>query len=234
MRKASQKDNPKIQTQTKSPHHTDALTRQEAWCYELPEGKGIMNRYHMIVAAEKQFAREVTLGVIVQRPMTVWHYIIPGMFIIDYLRRGSAISQYTKHFMFPRKLALDAARALLEGQDKTSVTSQIEDDISTWLNSLNLYSQELLHAQVVVVDLLMDHYFKLLKTDGDTYLFLIKNAYKNRGDFKALINELTSAEEEVDGKIIEKIGKNKNLKEKLLAEQQQVAKRRQNIMDKIF
>ena len=197
-------------------------------------GKAIMDRYHMIVAAEEQFAREVTLGVIVQRPMTVWHYIIPGMFIIDYLRRGSAISQYTKHFMFPRKLALDAAGALLEGQDKTSVTSQIEDDISTWLNSLNLYSQELLHAQAVVVDLLMDHYFKLLRTDGDTYLFLIKNAYKNRGDFKALINELTSAEEEVDGKIIEKIGKNKNLKEKLLAEQQQVAKRRQKIMDEIF
>jgi len=37
-----------------------------------------MDRYHMIVAAEEQFAREVTLGVIVQRPMTVWHYIIQG------------------------------------------------------------------------------------------------------------------------------------------------------------
>ena len=193
-----------------------------------------MDRYHMIVAAEEQFAREVTLGVIVQRPMTVWHYIIPGMFIIDFLRRGSAISQYTKHFMFPRKLALDAARALMEGQDKTSVTSQIENDISTWLNSLNLYSQELLHAQAVVVDLLMDHYLKLLRTDGDTYLFLLKNAYRNREDFKALIDELTSAEEEVDGKIIEKLGKNKSLKEKLLAEQQQVAKRRQKIMDEIF
>jgi len=193
-----------------------------------------MDRYHMIVAAEEQFAREVTLGVIVQRSMTVWHYIIPGMFIIDFLRRGSAISQYTKHFMFPRKLALDAARALMEGQDKTSVTSQIENDISTWLNSLNLYSQELLHAQAVVVDLLMDHYLKLLRTDGDTYLFLLKNAYRNREDFKALIDELTSAEEEVDGKIIEKLGKNKNLKEKLLAEQQQVAKRRQKIMDEIF
>ena len=193
-----------------------------------------MDRYHMIVAAEEQFAREVTLGVIVQRPMTVWHYIIPGMFIIDFLRRGSAISQYTKHFMFPRKLALDAARALMEGQDKTSVTSQIENDISTWLNSLNLYSQELLHTQTVVVDLLMDHYFRLLKTDGDTYLFLLKNAYRNREDFKALIDELTSAEEEVDGKIIEKLGKNKSLKEKLLAEQQQVAKRRQKIMDEIF
>ncbi len=193
-----------------------------------------MDRYHMIVAAEEQFAREVTLGVIVQKPMTVWHYIIPGMFIIDFLRRGSAISQYTKHFMFPRKLALDAARALLEGQDKTSVTSQIENDISTWLNSLNLYSRELLQAQTVVVDLLMDHYFKLLKTDGDTYLFLLRNAYRNREDFKALIVQLTSAEEEVDGKIIEKLGKNKNLKEKLLAEQQQVAKRRQKIMDEIF
>ena len=74
----------------------------------------------------------------------------------------------------------------------------------------------------------------MLRTDGDTYLFLLKNAFRNREDFKALIDELTSAEEEVDGKIIEKLGKNKNLKEKLLAEQQQVAKRRQKIMDEIF
>ncbi len=193
-----------------------------------------MEKYHLIVAAEEQFAREITLGVIVQRPMTVWHYIIPGMFIIDFLRRGSAIRQYTTHFMFPRKLALDAARALMEEQDKTSVTSQIEDNISTWLNSLKLYSQELLQAQVVVVELLMDHYLKLLKADGDTYLFLIKNAYQNRENFKALIYQLTSAEEEVDRKIIEKVGENKNLKEKMLAEKQQIAKRRQKIMDEIY
>ena len=37
-----------------------------------------MEKYTIIVNAEEQFAREVTLGVIVTRPLTVWHSIIPG------------------------------------------------------------------------------------------------------------------------------------------------------------
>jgi hypothetical protein len=54
-----------------------------------------MEKYDIIVEAERQFAREVTLGVIVARPLTAWYYFIPGFFIIDYLRRASAIRQYT-------------------------------------------------------------------------------------------------------------------------------------------
>ena len=74
----------------------------------------MMEKYKMILMAEEKMAREVTLGVIVTRPLTVWHYIIPGMFIIDFLRRGSALRKYTEHFMFPRKLAIDAAQALAQ------------------------------------------------------------------------------------------------------------------------
>ena len=103
-----------------------------------------MENYNMILAAEEQFAREVTLGVIVSRPLTVWHYIIPGMFIIDFLRRGTAIRQYTKHFLFPRKLALEAAQAISEKEDKSSITSHFEEDVSIWLNELKLFSPELL------------------------------------------------------------------------------------------
>ena len=77
-----------------------------------------MDKCDIIMNAEEQFAREVTLGVIVTRPLTAWHTIIPGFFIVDFLRRGSAIRQYTKHFMFPRKLALDAAVAVTREEDK--------------------------------------------------------------------------------------------------------------------
>jgi hypothetical protein len=35
-----------------------------------------MDKYDMIVSAEQQFAREVTLGVIVTRPLTAWHCMI--------------------------------------------------------------------------------------------------------------------------------------------------------------
>ena len=105
-----------------------------------------MEKYDMIVAAEQQFAREVTLGVIVGRPLTLWHSIIPGMFIFDFLRRGSAIKQYTRRFMFPRKLALDAARAEIHGQDKTAARADLKDNISKGLHALDLYTPELHQA----------------------------------------------------------------------------------------
>ena len=74
-----------------------------------------MEKYNLILSAEEQFAREVTLGAIVAKPPSAFFYLIPGMFIIDYLRRGSAIRKYSKHFMFPRKLAVDAALSIIQG-----------------------------------------------------------------------------------------------------------------------
>jgi hypothetical protein len=194
----------------------------------------IMEKYDMILAAEEQFAREVTLGVIVQRPLTVWHYLIPGMFIIDFLRRGSAIRQYTRHFMYPRKLAIDTAQATIQGQDEAILRSHIEEDIRTWLNALNLYTPALHQAQAEVVDLLTDHYSRLLNAVGDNYHLLIKNAYQNRERFKIYLDQMTSAEKEVDIEITKKLGENPKLQEKLLAEEKQVQMRRQKIMDQVF
>ena len=105
-----------------------------------------MDKYNIIVNAEEQFAREVTLGVIVTRPLTAWYYIIPGMFIIDFLRRGSAIRQYTKHFMFPRKLALDAAVGKMQTEDEAYSSSKMDDEIRIRLESLNIYSSDLVQA----------------------------------------------------------------------------------------
>jgi hypothetical protein len=160
--------------------------------------------------------------------------MIPGMFIIDFLRRGSAIRQYTKHFMYPRKLAIDAAQAISQGEDKTRYISHLEEDISEWLKSLKLYSADLVQAHLVLIEILADHYQKLLNAQGDTFYLLIENAYKNRGNFKVFIDQITAAEKEVDEKVIEKLGGNEKVKEKMLAEQQQIEKRRQNILNEIF
>jgi hypothetical protein len=194
----------------------------------------IMEKYDLILAAEEQFAREVTLGVIVQRPLTVWQYLIPGMFIIDFLRRGSAIRQYTRHFMYPRKLAIDGARATIQGQDEAVLRSHIEEDIRNWLNALNLYTPALHQAQTAVVDLLTDHYSRLLSAVGDNYHQLIKNAYQNRESFKMYLDQITAAEKEVDSEITQKLAENQKLQEKLLTEEKQVQMRRQKIMDQVF
>ena len=188
----------------------------------------------MILTAEEKMAREVTLGVIVTRPLTVWHYIIPGMFIIDFLRRGSALRKYTQTFMFPRKLAIDAAKALVQEEDKATVFSHIETETRGWLNSLDLYTPGLLPAQLAVIKLLVDHYAKLLKEDGYSVNALIKKAYGNREDFQGFIEELTAAEAEVDRELIAKKGETEKLKAKIEAEQKQLEERREKIVEEVF
>jgi hypothetical protein len=185
-----------------------------------------MEKYKMILTAEEKMAREVTLGVIVTRPLTVWHYIIPGMFIIDFLRRGSALRKYTEHFMFPRKLALDAAQALDQGEDETAVFSHIENDTGSWLNSLDLHTPGLLQTQLAVIKLLVDHYARLLKEDG--------YSFENRVSFQGYIDELTAAEAEVDRELIAKLGETEKLTAKILAEQKQLEERRGKILEEVF
>jgi bacterioferritin (cytochrome b1) len=199
-------------------------------------GKGIvmMEKYTIIVNAEEQFAREVTLGVIVTRPLTIWHSIIPGMFVIDFLRRGSAIRQYTKHFMFPRKLAMNAAVAEIQGENAEYMDSDLADHIRIRLESLKLYSPDLVKAHVELIKILAAHYLKLLNAEGDTFYLLLEHAYQHRDNYKQFIETITSAESKVDRQVIEKLGGQEKVKGKILAEQQQIAKRRRKILEEVF
>ena len=193
-----------------------------------------MEKYTIIENAEQQFAREVTLGVIVTRRLTAWHTIFPGFFIIDFLRRGSAIRQYTQHFMFPRKLAMDAAVAEMQGEKTDSMDSDLEDHIRIRLESLKLYSPDLVVAHVELIKILAAHYLKLLNAEGDTFYLLLEHAYQQRDNYKQFIETITSAEIKVDRQVIEKLGGHEKVKEKILAEQQQIARRRRKIMEEVF
>jgi len=193
-----------------------------------------MEKYDLILSAEEQFAREVTLGAIVARPPSAFLYLIPGMFIIDYLRRGSAIRKYAKHFMFPRKLAVDAAGSILQGEEETSVRSRIAKDMGAWLSALNLYSEELLTAHLAFMDVLIEHFSALLNAEGDSYYLLVGAAYQNRENYQSFLEEITVAENEVDRQVIAHLGGNEKIKDKILIEQQQIAKRRDNLLEAVF
>ncbi len=193
-----------------------------------------MDKYDIIINAEQQFAREVSLGVIYLRPPSVWHYVIPGMFVIDFLRRGSTIRKYTETFLFPRKLALQAARDLSGDNTKASTAPYRETEIKNWLAALKLDSQDLVLAQTETVDLLIDHYVKLLQAEGENYYDLIQNAYSSHKNFEAHLRQITAAENKVDRAILAKVGDNQAVKEKLRLEAQQVEHRRRKILEDIF
>jgi len=193
-----------------------------------------MDKYDIILNAEQQFAREVTIGVLYLRPLSAWLYLIPGMFIIDFLRRGSAIRKYTETFMFPRKLALHAARDLSGGETRAAIDPHLETEIKRWLAALQLDAPDLVRAQKETVDLLIDHYVKLLHAEGESYDDLIQNAYSSRETFEIHLREMTAAENEVDRAILARVGDNPAVKEKLQLEARQVENRRRKILEDIF
>jgi hypothetical protein len=193
-----------------------------------------MDRYDIITHAEEQFAREVGLGVIYLRPLSVWHYLIPGMFIIDFLRRGSIIRKYSETFMFPRKLALEGARSLSAGETRAAIDPHLEGEIKNWLTAHRLDHQDLVKAQKETVDLLMDHYLRLLQAEGESYYDLIEHAYSSRENFEVHLQQIAAAENNVDRAILAKVGDNPVVKEKLQLEAQQVENRRRKILEDIF
>src|SRR5512135_1059846 len=94
----------------------------------------------LILDGEESFARAVALGVVVKRPLSPWHFILPGMFLFDFLRRSSETRRYSDLFLFPRKLALNGTLNILSGEDREDILSRIEDKMKLWLASLNLSS----------------------------------------------------------------------------------------------
>jgi len=188
----------------------------------------------LVLDGEESFARAVALGIIVKRPPSAWHFLLPGMFLFDFLRRSSETRRYSDLFLFPRKLALKGALNILNGEDRREILSQIEDNIKHWLVSLNLYSERLHRKHMNVIDLLVDHYSRLLRAEGNDYPGLIKDAYQARESYEAYLHRLSTAEQEVDQAIAEIRGETREIMERLRVERVQVGELRTKEVNQVF
>lgn len=196
--------------------------------------KEYQEKYNMIMSAEEDFARAVALGVLVKRPLTAWHFLLPGIFIFDFIRRSSEIKRYSSLFLFPRKFAIDVALDISSGEDRKNRVSRAEEEIRQWLTSLQLYSGSLHRGQMEQIRLLIEHYSKLLHAEGNNYHSLVKSAYKTRGNYEAYLQQLAQAEQDVDKAIAEIRGETQDIRERLRAEQVQVEELRKKQVKKIF
>ena len=188
----------------------------------------------LILNEEESFARAVALGVIVKRPPSAWHFLLPGMFLFDFLRRSSETRRYSDLFLFPRRLALDGAFDLLNGEEREKVFLKAEEEIGGWLITLKLHSERLLRAHMSQVTLLVDHYTRLLRTEAGSYDGLIRQAYPTRGHYETFLKELTAAEREVDQAVTAYHGGNETIRQRLQAEQAQVEALRKKEIQRSF
>jgi hypothetical protein len=190
--------------------------------------------YDLIWSAEDSFSRAVALGIWVQRPLSAWHFLLPGMFVWDIINRRRAIQQYSTLFLFPRKLALDAALQTTGGKDRNALLSKTEIEIQEWLSVQKVYSPRILRGHMEQIRILLDHYFRLLQAEGAIYSRLIRNTYGTRENFEGYLARLSAAEGEVDQGLAEIQGATAESWDRLRAEQEQVAQLRKKEVERIF
>jgi hypothetical protein len=167
-----------------------------------------INKEHkikLIMEEEYSLAREVALGIIIKKPLKAWLYIIPGIFIVDFLRRGKEIRRYGDHYMFPRKLALESIHYDAESKKMDDIMSGHERSISNRLTALELFSEEIKNMYITLLKFLIGHYQQLIEAEGETFADLVNDAYKDRAQYDAFLDHLSSLERDIDNTIIKSL-----------------------------
>ncbi len=188
----------------------------------------------LILSAEEYFARRVVLGVLVRKPVSPWLQLIPGKFIFDAYKRSRETRLFSQYFMAPRKIAMDAAQRMVEGEPRDVALTLSQERIRDWLIGKQLDYYSIRDRQIAVVGLLIDHYVKLLDANGASHSELVTDAYHDREGYEDYLNRLARLENELDDALIKQLGNTEEIRKDQLLEREVKGELRGKDVDRIF
>lgn len=169
----------------------------------------LKKKFDVILARERQMAKSVAFQAIKPKPFSVWEVLIPVIFILSFMRSKEQREIFAQNLMFTKKMALEAAFEMLnKKRSKEAVLSRIASETQDLLASVadGVYSEAIRQKQLQEIDLLIDHYGKLMGGEGRDYVTLVANAYRTREDYAVFQDKLTSAERRVTQAARETLG----------------------------
>jgi len=167
-------------------------------------------KHKIIHSQERRLAKAVARSIVKMPDITIWAFMIPFIFIFNFLRYKRVSETFVLNFLFTKKLALDAALDIMKNdQSRQDVLARIEDRTSDILaaDRGGVYSDKIRRQQMNEINLLLDHYLKLLDAQGNNYQSLVKDAYQTQDNYTAFLRELTLAEKAVNRVAIQTVGR---------------------------
>jgi len=193
-------------------------------------------KYENILAQERSLAKAVALAVIESKPITVWELMIPILLLFNFFQFKRGRETLALNFLFTKKLALEAALEIVDkGKGKEEVREQIKETTANILagDKQGVYSSKIRQKQMKEMDLLIDHYLRLLEAEGKDYPSLVRNSYQTREHYASFLQELEKAEREVYQAATQTV-KTATAREMASRMEEATAKIRQAGMGKIF
>ena len=162
---------------------------------------GLKKKFDLIYNYERFIGNSVALKVIRSKPIGVWEFLIPIVFILHFMRNKQSREIFIQNYMFTKRLALDGAFKMLhKGLSREDVISGIAYKTRALLaapETKGIYSETIRRQQMKEIDLLFDHYRTLLSAEGQDYDALMRSAYGSLKNYTIFHEQLKSAEKKV-------------------------------------
>ena len=176
---------------------------------DKPLKKVLETRYKAIFAQERAWAVSIARIVVKPRPISVWEVLIPVLLIFSFAKTKNEKEVIIQNLLFTKELALKAALDMAKnGRNRKEVMFPIEDKTSNLVNTVKegIYSEEIRQKQLKEIDLLIDHYSRLLKAEGEDYASLVINAYQAPEAFSNFLTQLKTSEKKVNVAAVQTLG----------------------------
>jgi hypothetical protein len=173
-------------------------------------------KYNIIRSEERRLAKAVAKKIAKMPEITVWAFMIPFIFVFSFLKYKRTSETFALNFLFTKRLALDAALDIIKkGLQRQDVIVRINDKTRDVLASdtQGVYSEKIRMKQMNEINLLLDHYLKLLEAEGKNYKSLLKNAYQTQDNYRTFLQQLTAAEKAVNQAALQTVGKSETAHE---------------------
>ncbi len=161
---------------------------------------GLKKKFDMILSREERMARTIALKAIRSKPLSVWEVMVPVIFIMGYMRAKTDREVFFQNMLFTKKLALEAAFDMIRKETpKADALMKIEHRTRDLLSSVpdGIYSEGIRREQLKEIELLIDHYGRLIQAQGRDYAALVVDAYRSRDGYAQFNDRLAAAESAV-------------------------------------
>ena len=194
------------------------------------------SRYELVLSRETGLAQAVADQVVDKPLISAWMILIPIVFV-QYLissRELRAVARaFVREFMLTKRLALEAAREMAESgmPREDALGGRLSAE---WNDEVEPAKREIRNMQRAEIELLIDHYTRLLAAEGESYPSLVKSAYRTRADYAGLLERLHDAEREVNQAAVRAFGTTEGFTETITKAEATTRKLRRHEMDTLF
>ncbi|MBU2514400.1 NF038143 family protein [bacterium] len=141
-----------------------------------------------ILDSEYKLANKIAAEILRKPELNIWMILIPIVFVYyfyDLNRYSSAKKDFVRNFVLTRKYILEEACAQHEEGNKPDFQEMAKNE-----NVPDCAIEEYKHW----ASILFEHYSRLLNTDGESYIALIRGRYEERGRFLLIVDQINKAE----------------------------------------